>query len=53
MFFLQGKTVGSEVKLEQYKQKLERVNQFKCLGLRFDERLTWAPHIQKLINKCK
>uniref|UniRef100_A0A669EWH7 Reverse transcriptase domain-containing protein n=1 Tax=Oreochromis niloticus TaxID=8128 RepID=A0A669EWH7_ORENI len=52
MFFTR-KRVGKDVKLKLYDQELERVSKFKFLGLWFDERLTWAAHIQKVVDKCK
>lgn len=52
MFFTR-KRIGSTVKLKLYNQELERVKQFKYLGVWFDERITWAIHIQKVVDKCK
>uniref|UniRef100_A0A8C2HUK7 Uncharacterized protein n=1 Tax=Cyprinus carpio TaxID=7962 RepID=A0A8C2HUK7_CYPCA len=52
MFFTRKK-VGGEVNLKLYNQVLERVKSFKFLGLWFDERVTWAMHIQKILDKCK
>lgn len=52
MFFTR-KRVGSNLKLKLDHQELRRVKQFKFLGLWFDERLTWAVHIQKIFVKCK
>ena len=32
--------------------KLERVNSFQQLGLYFDEKLTWEPHINHIVSKA-
>ena len=32
--------------------QIERVNTYKCLGLEFDEGLTWDVHIAKVISKA-
>ena len=37
-----------KIKLRLCDQELDRVQQLKFLGLRFDERITWNLHIQKL-----
>jgi len=34
-------------------EPLEYVSQFKFLGITFDKRLTWRPHIQLTANKCQ
>lgn len=34
-------------------QPLEKVKEFKYLGLIFDETLNWKGHIRKIENKCK
>lgn len=52
MFFTR-KGVSEEVKLKLYGLELERVRQFEFLGMWLDERLTWAFHIQKMVDKCK
>ena len=41
------------MKVKLYDQELERVKYFKFLGLWFDERITWALHIQNIVDKCK
>lgn len=52
MFFTR-RQIGRGVKLKLYNHELERVKQFKFLGLWFDERVTWAVHITKVEDKCK
>ena len=47
MFFARKIIVGN-LKLRLCDQELDRVQQLKFLGLRFDERITWNLHIQKL-----
>ncbi len=42
-----------QMTFELYDQSLERVTEFKYLGLIFDEKLTWKRHIKKIENKCK
>ena len=32
---------------------MEGVNQYTFLGLWFDERITWAVHVKKVVNRCK
>lgn len=44
---------ASNINLEPYKRKLERVKEFTFLGLWVDERLKWAVHIKEVINKCE
>lgn len=51
--FFTRKRIGKEIKLKLYNQELERVKQFKFLGVWFDDRITWAIHIQKVVDKCK
>jgi len=34
-------------------RELERAEVFKYLGVWFDRKLTWAFHIQKMVEKCK
>lgn len=41
------------VKLKLYKQDLEQVSAVKYLGVWMDQRLTFATHAKKLIEKCK
>lgn len=36
-----------------YGVDLEKVNCFKYLGLWFDKKLTWANHIDRVVDKCK
>lgn len=52
MFFTKKK-VGNDINLTLYGRNLERVNEFKYLGLLFDSRLTWKSHINKVVEKCK
>ena len=47
------KIIGNEVKMKLYNQDLERVKYFTFLGIWLDKRLTWAVHIQKIVDKCK
>ncbi len=42
-----------QMTLKLYDQSLERVTEFKYLGLIFDEKVTWKRHIKKIENKCK
>lgn len=51
--FFTKRRIGSEKKVKLYNKELERVKSFKHLGIWFDERLTWAVHIQKMVDKCK
>ena len=39
--------------LFMYGQAIERVKEFKFLGVHFDERLTWKKHIDSIITKCE
>ena len=52
MFFTRKK-ISQEFKIMVSGKELERVEIFKYLGVWFDKRLTWAHHIQKMIDKCK
>ena len=36
-----------------YGESLERVSEFRFLGVIFDSRMTWAEHIKKVTDKCK
>ena len=38
--------------LHMYGSSLKRVKDFKFLGVMFDERITWAVHIAKILTKC-
>ena len=40
------------VPLKLYNENIERVNNFRLLGINFDERLTWKNHIRNLVNSC-
>lgn len=42
-----------ELSISMYGCPLERVKEFKFLGLWMDERLTWNHHISKVISKCE
>lgn len=44
---------GAEVTLKVYGQELERVQQFRFLGVWCDERDAWAVYIQNIITQCK
>ena len=52
MFFTR-KSTDNELKLKLYNQDLGGVKHFEFLGLWFNERITWAVHIQKVVDKCK
>lgn len=52
MIFTKKKKM-EQINLKLYEQRLERVTEFKYLGLIFDEKLTWKRHIKKIENKCK
>uniref|UniRef100_A0A3B5Q0T1 Reverse transcriptase domain-containing protein n=1 Tax=Xiphophorus maculatus TaxID=8083 RepID=A0A3B5Q0T1_XIPMA len=51
--FFTRKKASENLKLQIYNHELERVREFKFLGLWLDEKLTWENHIQKVVNKCK
>ncbi len=51
--FFTKKQIKEGMKLNMYGKELERVGTFKCLGVIFDSRLTWADHIKKIEGKCK
>ncbi len=36
-----------------YGKPLERLKEFKFLGVHFDERVTWRSHIEKTVKKCE
>lgn len=36
-----------------YEQAIERVKEFKFLGVHFDEKLTWRKQINNVVNKCE
>ena len=40
-------------KLTMYGQEIERVKEFKLLGVHFDERLTYKRHIDSIVEKCE
>lgn len=52
MFFSRG-NISPEFKIYLSGCELERVEAFKYLGVWFDKKLTWAFHIQKMLDKCK
>uniref|UniRef100_A0A8C2FGS7 Reverse transcriptase domain-containing protein n=1 Tax=Cyprinus carpio TaxID=7962 RepID=A0A8C2FGS7_CYPCA len=52
MVFSRKKKI-EQITLKLYDQLLERVIEFKYLGLIFDEKMTWKQHIKKIENKCK
>uniref|UniRef100_A0A8C1TCJ5 RNA-directed DNA polymerase from mobile element jockey n=1 Tax=Cyprinus carpio TaxID=7962 RepID=A0A8C1TCJ5_CYPCA len=52
MIFTKKKKM-EQITLKLYDQPLERVSEFKYLGLIFDGKLTWKRHIKKIENKCK
>lgn len=39
--------------LYMYGSLLEKVKVFKFLGVRFEERMTWAVHVGKIVLKCE
>ena len=39
--------------LSMYGSPLEKVRVFKFLGVWFDQRMTWAVHIAKIVEKCE
>ncbi len=41
------------VKLKLYEQKLEQVSEFRFLGIWMDSKITFAKHIQQIVDKCK
>lgn len=47
------KKLTDDIKIKLSTNEVERVDTFKYLGIWFDQRLTWAVHIQKIIDKCK
>ena len=51
LFFPIGNTGATELRL--YGQELERVKEFRFLGVTFDERVTWRSHIAKTVQKCE
>ena len=51
--FFERKKICPELKLSMYGKELKRVDCFKYLGLWFDKMLTWASHVQKVVDKCK
>lgn len=51
--FFTRKRVDSNIKLKLYNQEVDRVKQFKLLGLWLDVKIKWTVHIQKVIDKCK
>ena len=42
-----------DLRVTMYGCPLERVKEFKYLGLWMDERLTWNHHIDKVLSKCE
>lgn len=52
MFFTRG-GIKQDLKITVGGNELERVDHSKYLGMWFDKRLTWAMHIQKIIEECK
>ena len=36
-----------------YGNSLERVGDFRFLGVNFESRTTWAEHVKKVLDKCK
>ena len=42
-----------EAQLKMYGQIIERVKEFRFLGVWFDEKLTWNEHINRVQAKCK
>uniref|UniRef100_A0A671NGH4 alpha-mannosidase n=1 Tax=Sinocyclocheilus anshuiensis TaxID=1608454 RepID=A0A671NGH4_9TELE len=42
-----------EASLKMYEKSLERVKVFKFLGIYFDAKLSWAEHINKIVEKCQ
>lgn len=47
------KRIDAEVTLKLYGHQLERVQQFRFLGVWFDERDAWAVYIQNKITNVK
>ena len=52
MFFTRKRKL-KQVQLKLYGQNMEKVSEFKYLGLWFDEKCLWRTHINKLETKCK
>lgn len=52
MLFTKRRSI-QDLKITVGGSELERVEHFKYLGMWFDKRLTWAMHIQKIIERCK
>ena len=51
--FFTRKRTREDVRLKMYGEELERVPQFKFLGVVFDERLTWSGYVTRMEEKCK
>lgn len=51
--FLSKRSIPQDLNILISDIELERVDQFKYLGMWFDKRLTWSVHINKMIHKCK
>lgn len=50
--FSKSKTDGSDIELYLDNQKLNILNEVKILGLTFDTKLTWIPHLYNLKKEC-
>lgn len=52
MLFTRKKKVDN-VQLKLYGHNMERVSEFKYLGLWFDEKCLWKNHVKRVETKCK
>lgn len=52
MFFTRKRRINN-VQLKLYGQNMERVKEFKYLGLWFDEKCVWKNHVKQVETKCK
>ena len=43
----------NEPNLHLYNEKMEKVKEFKYLGMWLDEKCTWKAHVEKIETKCK
>ena len=52
MIFISRKKLESQIKLQIYNQDVVYVNQFKFLGLIFDNKFTWNDHVNYTEAYC-
>ncbi|KAI5720714.1 hypothetical protein M8J77_010740 [Diaphorina citri] len=52
LFCRKNKHVNDDITLTMYGQRIEVVNETKFLGLTFDRKMHWSPHVKNIKKSC-